>query len=134
MDSNHRYRKISYRFETDFYRLHEVPFPKGIHFSHNGNLQFEAISLQRSSNKPHMRVIVGPACEAGITPLSRLGKGKLRPAPEAIENPGVVSPEAPKPLCAHRAPRTAHLVIERRCLWLPTTPCDGGILGPTLRD
>ena len=105
MDSNHRYRKISYRFETDFYRLHEVPFPKGIHFSHNGNLQFEAISLQRSSNKPHMRVIVGPACEAGITPLSRLGKGKLRPAPEAIENPGVVSPEAPKPRTAHRAPR-----------------------------
>ena len=48
MDSNHRYRKISHRFETDFCRLHDGSRSrKGFTSFATGDRQFEFTSLQR---------------------------------------------------------------------------------------
>jgi hypothetical protein len=50
MDSNHRYRKISHRFETDFCRLHlhdGSRSRKGFTSFATGDRQFEFTSLQR---------------------------------------------------------------------------------------
>ena len=48
VDSNHRYRKISHRFETDFCHLHDGSHSrKGFTSFATGDRQFESTSLQR---------------------------------------------------------------------------------------
>jgi hypothetical protein len=55
MDSNHRYWKISHRFETDFCRLHDGSRSrKGFTSFATGDRQFESTSLQRGVRRePH---------------------------------------------------------------------------------